>query len=255
MPPENLYSFSNQYITTDEFANYIEKRGSMIVTKDSVIFINRSIDTRASDQIINYENSVLEKKYPEFRYLMNEFHNGILMFEISGKKVWNRVSNDSLGLRRYYEDHKNSYLTRRAIIGKIYSLRSVNGEKTLSSAYEKYSRKADTDKHLLERFNKKNDTLLIIKEGTWFKGDDHDIDNIQWITGSQSFFKNGFPSIILITKVIDPVPLKFDEIHGEMMTGYQEYLEDEWIKQLKEKYTVKIDSLVLEEVKKMIKNE
>ena len=69
----------------------------MIVTNDPVYFINQSIETRASDQIIKYENSVLEKKYPEFRYLMNEFHDGILLFEISEKKVWNRVQEDSAG--------------------------------------------------------------------------------------------------------------------------------------------------------------
>ncbi|MCX6253414.1 MAG: peptidylprolyl isomerase [Bacteroidia bacterium] len=255
MPAGNLYSFANQYITTKEFANYIEKRGSMIVTDDSVIFINRSIETRASDHLINYENSVLEKKYPEFRYLMNEFHDGILLFEISGKKVWDRVNNDSLGLHRYYEDHKNSFLSRRGIEAKIYTLKLSKGEKSLSSAFKKYSRKPDSGDRLSEKFNKKNDTLLIIKEGKWFESDDPEIDNIQWVTGSQSFSKDGFPSIILINKVIGPVPLKFDEVQGEMMTGYQEFLESEWIKQLKGKYDVKIDSLVLDEVRKLLKNE
>ena len=57
------------------------------------------------------------------------------------------------------------------------------------------------------------------------------------------------PSIINIKKVIEPVPQSFNEIQGEMITGYQEYLENEWIKQLKEKYIVKIDSMVFEEVK------
>ncbi|MCX6325426.1 MAG: peptidylprolyl isomerase [Bacteroidia bacterium] len=255
MPAENLYSFANQYFTAREFANYIEKRGSMVVTKDSSIFINRSIETRAADHLISYENSVLEKKFPDFRYLMNEFHDGILLFEISGKKVWNSVNDDSLGLRNYYEDHKNSYLTRRGIDAKIYTLKSSKGEKLLSSAYKKYFRRPDTDNRLIEKFNKKNDTLLIIKEGTWLKGDDHEIDNIQWITGSQSFTKDGFPSIIFINKVIDPFPLKFEEVQGEMMSGYQEYLESEWIKQLKEKYSFKVDSLVLEEVKKKLNNE
>jgi peptidyl-prolyl cis-trans isomerase SurA len=255
IPSEKLYSFANQYLTTNEFANYIEKRGSMIVTKDSAVFISRALETRASDHLINYENSVLEKKYPEFRYLMSEFHDGILLFEISGRKVWNRASDDSLGLLSYYADNKNKYLSRKGIEAKIYTLKSSDGEKTLSSAYKKYSRKTDTDKRLIEKFNSKNDSLLIIKESSWFKGDDPEIDKIPWVTGLQSFTRGGFPSIILINKVIDPVPLKLDEIHGEMMTGYQEYLEIEWIKQLKEKYSVKIDSLVLEEVKKMLKNE
>jgi peptidyl-prolyl cis-trans isomerase SurA len=255
MPGGNLYSFANQYITTKEFAKYIEKRGSMIVTDDSVTFINRSIETRASDQIVNYDNSVLEKKYPEFRYLMNEFHDGILLFEISGKKVWNKVNDDSLGLRQYYEDHKNSYLTRQGINAKIYTLKSSKGEKLLLSAYKNYSRKPDTDKRLVEKFNRKNDTLLIINEGTWFKGDDHEIDKVQWIEGFHFFNKEGFPSIIIIKNVITPVPMNFNDIQGEMLTRYQEYLESEWIGQLKEKYNVKIDSLILEEVKKKVKNE
>ena len=77
--------------------------------------------------------------------------------------------------------------------------------------------------------------MLVIKDGTWFLGDDPEIDKINWITGSQTITKNGFPSIIRINKVTDPLPLKFEEVEEKMMTGYQEYLESDWIKQLKEK--------------------
>jgi len=255
MPDINLYSFANQAITTNEFANYIEKRGSMVVTKDSSVFINSSIETRASDHLINYENSILENKYPEFRYLMNEFHDGMLLFEISGKNVWNRISNDSSGLHQYYEEHKNSWLSRKGIEAKIYTLKSSDGEQLLSSAFNKYSQKSDLDELLLKKFNKKNDTLLTIKEGTWFKGDNPEIDKPEWIAGSHSFSRNGFPSIILIKKVLEPVPLKFDDVMGEVMTGYQEFLENEWNRQLNKKYSVKIDNMVFDEVKKKMKDE
>ncbi|HUX57398.1 MAG TPA: peptidylprolyl isomerase [Bacteroidales bacterium] len=255
MPKVNLYTFANQYLTLNEFANYIETRGSMIITRDASIFINRLIDTRVSDHIVNYENSVLEEKYPEFRYLMKEFHDGILLFEISGKKIWNRVSDDTSGLLNYYANNKNSYLSRQGVEATIYSLRSTNGEKKLSAAYKRYSRKRDIDNRLIEKFNNNNDTLLTIEKNIWYRGDDSEIDNIQWIKGSQSLQNNGFPSIIVVKRVIDPAPLKFNDVQGEMMTGYQEYLESEWIEQLKEKYSVKIDSMVLEEVKKKLNNE
>jgi peptidyl-prolyl cis-trans isomerase SurA len=255
LPEGDIYLFANQHLTINEFTNYIEKRGDMVVTKDSSVFINSSIETRAADQLIAYENSLLEQKYPEFRYLMNEFHDGILLFEISGKKVWNRVTDDSLGLHKYYEDHKNNYLSKKGIEAKIYTLRSPDGEKSLLSFYKKYSNKPDKDFQLLKHFNKINDTLLIIKVGTWYKGDNPEIDNLQWISGSQSFSYKGFPSILNITKIIEPLPSKFGEIQGEMIKGFQEFLESEWIKQLKEKYSVKIDSLVLNEVKKKLNNE
>jgi peptidyl-prolyl cis-trans isomerase SurA len=61
--------------------------------------------------------------------------------------------------------------------------------------------------------------------------------------------------MILIKKVIEPAPLRFKEVQGEVMTGFQEFLESEWIGQLNKKYSVKIDNLVLDEVKKKFKNE
>ncbi len=55
-----------------------------------------------------YENSILEKKYPDFRYLMNEFRDGMLLFEISNKNIWKKVSSDSAGLQKFYEDNKGN---------------------------------------------------------------------------------------------------------------------------------------------------
>jgi peptidyl-prolyl cis-trans isomerase SurA len=255
IPDGKIYSFANQYLTTKEFSRYIEKRGSMVVTKDSSVFINQLTETRVSDHIISYENSNLEKKYPEFRYLINEFHDGMLLFEISGKKVWNRISNDSTGLHAYYEEHRNNWLSGKAIDAKIYTLKSSDGEKLLSTAFKKYSRKRDFDNIVLKKFNRQNDTLLFIKEEKLFRGDDPEIDSIEWTKGTHSFHKNGYAAVILIKNVYEPSPLKFEDVKGEVMTGYQEFLESEWIIQLNKKYNVKIDNLVLEQVKKKLRDE
>jgi len=254
MPKGYLYSFANQHLTTKEFAADIEKRGKMIVTNDPHYFINRFVDSKISEQIIKYEDSILEKKYPDFRYLMNEFHDGILLFEISSIKIWNRVQDDSVGLMKYYEDHKQNFLTRKGIEAKIYTLKSTKGGK-LQSAYRKYSKRTGTDQLMLSKFNQKNDSLLVITEGKWFAGDDPEIDIINWITGSQFLKLKNYPSVIVINKIFEPEPLPLSEIRGEMMSGYQDYLENEWIRQLKEQYTVKIDNMVFDEVKKSLSNE
>jgi len=255
MPDGKLYSFANQSLTTKEFADYIEKRGSMIVTRDSVYFIDFSIEERSADHILTYENSILEKKYPEFRYLMNEFHDGILLFEISGKKVWNRINTDTLGLMKFYETHKAEHLSEKGIEAKIYTLRLPGQEKRLESAYRKYSKKSDLDKRLYDKFNKKGIDNLVITDSTWYYGTDPEVDRLRWENGMQTFDRKGFPSIIDIKKMIAPEPLPFDKVQGEIMTGYQEQLESSWIRQLKERYPVKIDSMELSNVKKRIANE
>ncbi len=161
----NVYSFSDQICTSVGFADYIEKNRSAIKVRNPEDFVNSALESCISVQLMDYENSNLEKKYPEFRYLMGEFHDGMLLFDISGKKVWNRVSSDTTGLHSFYEEHRNDFL-------------SPQGE-----------------------------------------------------------------------------PKKFTEVQGEVMTGYQNLLENEWIRQLKEKYIVKIDNLVLKEVQNVLKNE
>ena len=255
MPKGNIYSFANLSLSNNEFADYIDKRGSLVVTRDSALFIKSLLETNATDNLMGYENSMLEKKYPEFRYLMNEFHDGILLFDISNKKVWNRISHDSLGLHEFYENTKYNYLSKKQMEAKVYTLKILNGEKMLASAYKKYSGRPDADKLLIEKFNRTNDTALTITDGIWKSGDDPEIDKVEWVKGTHYFNTNGFPSIILIKEVKDPLPLEFEEVQEKMITAYQEYLDSEWIRQLKGKYIVKIDSFVLDEVKKVLIDE
>lgn len=252
IPDGNIYTFANKVTSNSDFANYLEKRGFMIATKDSVLFINRSIETKAGDDLVNYENSQLEKKNPEFRYLMNEFHDGILLFEISNRKVWNRVNDDTLGLKKYYESHKTDHLTPPGISAVLYTLKVPDGAKKLESAYKKYSAKKNSKELLFAKFNKKKDTLLVITEREWFKGDDAAIDNLKWVKGDQYFKINGFPSIISINKIIEQLPLPLRDVKGEMMTRWQDELENSWREQLKTGYSVKLDNMVLADVKKKL---
>jgi peptidyl-prolyl cis-trans isomerase SurA len=255
IPSGNIYLYAGQHLSARDFADYLEKRGYMINTKNPVYYIDTSIESISSDDIMKYENSVLEHKYPDFRYLMNEFHDGILLFDISSKNVWNKVQEDSAGLQNYYNRNKNNFLSKKNIEAKIYTLKEPGGAKRLASAYRKYSRKSGTDTRLKDKFNVKGDTVLTITEGKWFAGDDKEIEGIKWTTGVHSFTKNGYPSLLVIKKVNEPEPLPFNEVQVEIISGYQEWLTEEWIKQLKKKYTVKIDNMVFNEVKKRLGNE
>jgi peptidyl-prolyl cis-trans isomerase SurA len=186
---------------------------------------------------------------------MNEFHDGILLFEISGRKIWNNVQKDSAGLRQYYDAHKIEFLSKRTAEAKLYMLRSVQDDKMLYSAYKKYSGRENTDQLLLERFNRKNDSLLVIRDMKWFQGDDKEIDDLEWTKGPKFTRRDGFPAVVVIKDILEPVPLPLSAVQSEVMTGYQDYLEKEWVKQLKEKYTVKIDTLVYDRVKNSFRNE
>jgi peptidyl-prolyl cis-trans isomerase SurA len=255
IPAGDIYSYAEKHLQAQAFADYLESRGNMVITKNPKLYIDTSIESILADDIMKYEDSVLEKKYPDFKYLMLEFHDGILLFDISSKRVWNKAQDDSTGLQDFYISRKNEYLSEKSIEAKIYTLRESGGEERLYKTYKKYSRKPDCDERLKREFNQKGDTLLSISEGKWFAGDDKDIDSIKWVKGIHSVSRNGFPALIDIKRVNTPEPLPFKEVQAEINSDYQEWLTEEWIKQLKAKYAVKVDNLVFNEVKNRLGNE
>lgn len=251
MPKGNIYAFSGGSFTNASFADYVEDRGFRINTTESELFIRQTIDTKSADHILEFENSRLESRYPEFRYLMNEFHDGILMFEISAEKIWNPVSEDTAGLMLYYENHKNEHLTPPALSAKLYTLQTTNNDaEKLSKAFRKYSSKKDPDTLLKKKFNKENDSTLVIAEYKWVKGQNAEIDALDWKEGDQFAILGGYPAVIHVYDIIEPAPLAFENVREEMIEGFQQYLEDDWSQQLKSKYTVVVDNVVLAEIKR-----
>ena len=150
---------------------------------------------------------------------------------------------------------RSEHLTAKGIEAKIYTLKIPGQQTALDDAFAKYSGKPDPDSRLLKKFSKKGINNLSITDSTWFQGYDNEVDGIRWEKGAHSFSLKGYPSVIVIRNIIDPVPLPFDKVQGIMMAGYQEKLENDWIEQLKDKYSVKVDSNEFNNVKKRISNE
>jgi len=255
LPAGNIYTFADQKLTCIEFADYLESKAGSGAPEDPVIFVKQGIESSLSDQILHYEDSILEEKYPEFRYLMDEFHDGILLYNLSSDKIWNIGPEDSSSLRKFYESNKSRYLSKESIEAKKYSLRGTEGKNELEKYVKKYESQPDGDKSLYEKFDRNNDSLLVINEGTWYKGDEEDMDLIPWAKGIYNLDRNGIRSVIIVNKVNEPVILPLEEVKAEVMSDYQDWLNSEWIKQLTKKYTVKIDNPVLKDVRKKLKNE
>ena len=110
IPQGSIYSFAGYKKPVSEFASFLEKHGSAAKAGDPAGYVGTCLEEISAGDLIAYENELLETKYPDFRYLMNEFHDGILLFNISSEKIWNKAQDDTTGLRNYYELNKNNYL-------------------------------------------------------------------------------------------------------------------------------------------------
>ena len=106
-----MCTYADQQITAEEFARYFDRFKGMRLSHDEFpAFLDDRFEAYVQEKMIRYERDRLEEKYPEFRALVQEFHDGMILYEINTSKVWSQATKDSVGLEQYYEANKEKYI-------------------------------------------------------------------------------------------------------------------------------------------------
>lgn len=198
------------------------------------LFVNRSI--------MNYEKSHLEEKYPEFKALMNEYHDGILLFELSDKKVWGKATSDTLGLQEFYEERKSEYMWPERVEAIVY--KSIDNE--TAKKVQNWLKEGLENDSISAIVNSDSQLNLVIEEGVFAKEDNPAINTITWEKGISEISEiNGQFVFVNILEIRNPEPKTLDEIKGIMISEYQKYLEAKWISELRAKYHYVVNKEVL----------
>jgi len=243
-----IFQLLKKKYTQNDFAEFIEnnprlRRGNSLNAVYSSYY-NQFVETSCMD----FEESRLEEKYPDFKELMGEYFDGILLFEITDEKVWSKAVNDTTGLEEYFKKNSENYMWDERVNATIYK---CSDHKVAKKAKATLERKNDDE--LLKEFNKeKSKESLKIESGTYERGQDNYIDRVLWEIGlsKEITLDDGRVVFIKIAGLVEPEPKKLKEIKGQVIADYQEYLEDEWIKSLKQKYPVKVNDSVLKSLVK-----
>ncbi|MBP5400096.1 MAG: peptidylprolyl isomerase [Bacteroidales bacterium] len=106
-----LCTYADQQITAEEFAKYCDRfKGMRLQYEEFPGFLDERYEAFLKEKMIRYEQGRLEEKYPEFRALVKEFHDGMVLYEINTKKVWAEATSDSIGLEKFYQENKEKYI-------------------------------------------------------------------------------------------------------------------------------------------------
>jgi len=211
--------------------------------------INKAFDNFVKDKVIVYEDSQLEKKYPDFGHLMQEYRDGILLFEVSNREVWDKATKDTTGLETYFNSHKIDYAwDKPRFKGFIVHC----ADKAIASKAKKMMKKlsADSVTTVLRRtFNTDSTTLIRIEHGLYSQGDNAVTDSLIFKqTNTKKDTK--FPVPFLYGRELKDGPEVYTDVRGLVISDYQNYLEKKWLDDLKKKYTVTIFEEVANTVNK-----
>jgi len=206
--------------------------------------IDQLYNSWTDDVAMQFEESQLDKKYPEFKSLMREYEEGILLFDATKQLVWDKANADTLGLQAFYDTQlQGKYMWGERARTSLYTLKTID-PKTVEAVRKMAQTKPAAE--VLEKFNKKEETLTVL-EKRYEKGKNKDLGDL-WSAGAMTDSKidQGTKTAVFykIEAIEPPTQKALSESRGYAVADYQDYLEKQWVDELRKLYPVKVDEAV-----------
>jgi peptidyl-prolyl cis-trans isomerase SurA len=201
-----------------------------------------------ADCAMQFEETQLERKYPEFKALMREYEEGMMLFEVAKQEVWDKANTDTVGLEKYFnETLKSKYLWEERAKVSFYTVKT-DDPKLLTKVRALIAKKTAAD--VLKKLNKPGKPELVaMLERTYEKGKNKDIDGL-WQAGAMSAAKTDATtkttSFTKTEAIIPPTPKALNEARGYAVADYQDYLEKKWVETLKQQYKIDVNKAAFE---------
>lgn len=208
----------------------------------------RSVAKRdLDDAAIELAIADLPNEHPAYRNLLREYRDGILLFDISNSNVWEKASKDQAGLEKYFEDHRTEYTWDKPRFKGVIVLAENDSVASEVRAWMEANQVAPEDmpKGVKAAFNRqaKAEKVLVAK------GDNPIVDAVAFGGEQPDLSANRYTTYFVVEGKVIEQPEEAQDVRGNVSTDYQQQLEREWVKELREKYPVKVNKEVFSKVK------
>lgn len=242
-----LIKYDKRKFYMSDFRDYIVNNQRGTAEKPFEYVVQEKFEDWVIHLVIEDEKSKLESKYPEFKALMNEYHDGVLLYEIMKNKVWDKAIEDTTGLKEFFAKNQVEYKWQDRVHAHIYV---VGNDSMANVVYQFLNDSTHIDyKEALKRFNR--DSQLNVN----FKNEKYNIDSEDFTkyckstdVGVRKPLKEDGSNQIFIVHVIEFLeksPKSLREARGNVIQDYQNYLEESWLNELRSKYIITVNENVL----------
>ncbi len=225
-----LFTMQGRPFRVKDFLHYVTANQTA-VTLPAQEYIKQLYGNYVDSVQIQLLEEKIKQESPDYKWLLKEYYEGILLFEIMEKEVWNKASEDTVGQLNFFNTHRQNYDAKDRISGKIYS----SGIKNTLDQLQDLLISGDSSVQQFIISNK-----IRQESGPFEKEDRPVLSKINWTPGFKMSENNGMNYLIFIENILPPGPKTFSESRSSVISDYQTYLEESWISQLRKKFRVEI---------------
>ena len=247
-----LFTMEGNPTKVSDFVSYIKDNMKPQKYVTPATYAYQLYETFSTETALNYADSHLEEKYPEFKALVQEYKDGILLFDLMDREVWDKAVKDTVGLQEFHDRNASKYMWEDRAHAYIIT---VTRPESLPKVKALLDNGIVLDS-LRTTVQRDSINYVYVRKGYYQKGDNQYVDQTEWKVG----VRNEIPStvdqstvIVCIDELRKPEPKTLKESRGLVTSDYQVELEQKWVQSLKEKYPVIINEKVLDKVRKMYK--
>jgi len=241
---------ANKTVSGMDFLNFLNSQQR---AENTIRPIKKLVDAKyhefADERLNEYYNENLENEFPEFANVMEEYRDGLLLFDLMEKEIWEKAKTDTIGLQNFYEAHKNNYKWENRVDAQVFS----STKEDVAKKAQKFLKKGKSAEYIKGEINKKGAVDIIANEGI-FDEDSDALPKGKKENGISEVVKEGdYYYVMKINKRLETAPKTLEEAKGKVINDYQQYLEEKWVSDLKKEFKINVNQPVFEKVKKQIK--
>jgi peptidyl-prolyl cis-trans isomerase SurA len=223
--------------------SFMERRGvhERLATDALDSIVKKYEGKYTTDQILDKETERLCAINRELKYLVKEYHDGLLLYELCSTQIWEPAKADTVGLERYFKANKKNYAWDTPhFSGMVYYCKNEADVKLVGKMLKKQKDDSRWIGMVREQFNK--DSVMVRMDKRLFvKGDNANVDALAFkVKGKEIRPLDGFPYVGHVGKVLKTGPAKWTDVSVKVVQDYQKAQEDKYVENLRKKYPVVI---------------
>ena len=238
-----LFTLDGKKFGQQAFATYLENNYRGVRKDANALVVKQQLKNWEKETILAYEESKLTGKYPEYKALVTEYHDGILLYEIMTDKVWNKAMKDTVGLKSFFEANRSKYMWGNRVDAVVYECSS---QKIADQVSKMIANDTINSKHVIDVINKDSELNLRVRTNKF------DVDQTPFLKDrnvtvgvNKSYEFEGKFYVLKVKEKLAPMNKELNEAKGTVTSDYQTYLEKTWLEELAKKHKIVINEAVL----------